>query len=30
MIDLVKKGYNVVVSKTFSKVYVMAGLRIGI
>jgi len=29
MIDLVKKGENVVVSKTFSKVYGLAGLRIG-
>jgi histidinol-phosphate aminotransferase len=29
MVDLVKKGENVVVSKTFSKVYGMAGLRIG-
>lgn len=29
MIDLVKRGENVVVSKTFSKVYGMAGLRIG-
>lgn len=29
MIELVKKGKNVVVSKTFSKVYGMAGLRIG-
>lgn len=29
MIDLVKKGENVVVSKTFSKVYGMAGMRIG-
>jgi histidinol-phosphate aminotransferase len=29
MINLVKKGENVVVSKTFSKVYGMAGLRIG-
>jgi len=29
MVDLVKKGSNVIVSKTFSKVYGMAGLRIG-
>ncbi|MBT8235497.1 MAG: histidinol-phosphate aminotransferase family protein [Bacteroidia bacterium] len=29
MITLVKKGKNVVVSKTFSKVYGLAGLRIG-
>ena len=29
MIDLVKKEENVVVSKTFSKVYGMAGMRIG-
>ncbi|RIA10633.1 histidinol-phosphate aminotransferase [Flavobacteriaceae bacterium MAR_2010_72] len=29
MIELVKKGENVVVSKTFSKVYGMAGMRIG-
>ncbi len=29
MIDLVKEGSNVIVSKTFSKVYGMAGLRIG-
>ena len=29
MINLVKQGLNVVVSKTFSKVYGMAGLRIG-
>ena len=29
MIELVKKGGNVVVSKTFSKVYGMAGMRIG-
>ena len=29
MIDAVKKGDNVIVSKTFSKVYGMAGLRIG-
>jgi histidinol-phosphate aminotransferase len=29
MIELVKKGENVIVSKTFSKVYGMAGLRIG-
>ncbi|WP_299536871.1 histidinol-phosphate transaminase [Ulvibacterium sp.] len=29
MIDLVKKGRNVIVSKTFSKVYGLAGLRVG-
>lgn len=29
MIDLVKKEENVIVSKTFSKVYGMAGMRIG-
>lgn len=29
MVELVKKGGNVIVSKTFSKVYGMAGLRIG-
>lgn len=29
MVELVKKGKNVVVSKTFSKVYGMAGMRIG-
>lgn len=29
MVDLVKKGENVVVSKTFSKVFGMAGMRIG-
>jgi len=29
MINLVRQGLNVVVSKTFSKVYGMAGLRIG-
>lgn len=29
MIELVKKGKNVVVSKTFSKVYGLAGLRVG-
>lgn len=29
MVELVKKGKNVIVSKTFSKVYGMAGLRIG-
>lgn len=29
MIDLVKKNYNIVVSRTFSKVYGLAGLRIG-
>lgn len=29
MIELVKKGHNVIVSRTFSKVYGLAGLRIG-
>ena len=29
MIEAVKKGDNVIVSKTFSKVYGMAGLRVG-
>jgi len=29
MVELVKKGHNVIVSKTFSKVFGMAGLRIG-
>lgn len=29
MIDLVKKGRNVIVSKTFSKAYGLAGLRVG-
>ena len=29
MVELVKKGNNIIVSKTFSKVYGMAGLRIG-
>lgn len=29
MVELVKKGGNVIVSKTFSKVYGLAGLRIG-
>ncbi|MFS4491691.1 pyridoxal phosphate-dependent aminotransferase [Maribacter sp. 2308TA10-17] len=29
MVELVKEGNNVIVSKTFSKVYGMAGLRIG-
>jgi histidinol-phosphate aminotransferase len=29
MVELVKKGENIVVSKTFSKVYGMAGMRIG-
>ena len=29
MIELVKKGENIIVSKTFSKVYGMAGMRIG-
>merc|ERR1712146_208128 len=29
MIDAVRRGDNVIVSKTFSKVYGMAGLRLG-
>jgi histidinol-phosphate aminotransferase len=29
MVDLVKRGANIVVSRTFSKVYGMAGIRIG-
>lgn len=29
MVDLVKKGLNVIVSRTFSKVYGLAGMRIG-
>ncbi len=29
MVDLVKLGHNVIVSKTFSKIYGLAGLRIG-
>ncbi len=29
MIDLVRKDMNVVVSRTFSKIYGLAGLRIG-
>jgi histidinol-phosphate aminotransferase len=29
MIDLVKKGENVIVSRTFSKIYGLAGLRVG-
>ncbi len=29
MTELVKEGYNVIVSRTFSKVYGMAGVRIG-
>ena len=29
MLELVKEGKNVIVSKTFSKVYGMAGIRIG-
>ena len=29
MVELVKRGNNIIVSKTFSKVYGMAGLRIG-
>lgn len=29
MVDLVKKGENVIVSRTFSKIYGMAGLRVG-
>jgi histidinol-phosphate aminotransferase len=29
MVDLVKKGENIIVSRTFSKIYGLAGLRIG-
>jgi histidinol-phosphate aminotransferase len=29
MVDLVKKGHNVIVSRTFSKIYGLAGLRVG-
>jgi len=29
MIDLVRKGHNVIVSRTFSKIYGLAGLRVG-
>lgn len=29
MVDLVKKGKNVIVARTFSKIHAMAGLRIG-
>ena len=29
MIDLVKGGYNVAISRTFSKIYVLAGQRVG-
>lgn len=29
MVSLVREGYNVIVSKTFSKVYGLAGMRIG-
>ncbi len=29
MVELVKKGHNVIVSRTFSKVYGLAGIRIG-
>jgi histidinol-phosphate aminotransferase len=29
MVDLVKKGSNVIVSRTFSKIYGLAGLRVG-
>lgn len=29
MVDLVKQGENVVISRTFSKIYGLAGLRIG-
>lgn len=29
MVELVKKGRNIIVSKTFSKVYGLAGLRVG-
>jgi histidinol-phosphate aminotransferase len=29
MVELVKKGYNVIVSRTFSKIYGLAGMRVG-
>ncbi len=29
MVDLVKQGHNVIVSRTFSKIYGLAGLRVG-
>lgn len=29
MVELVKQGHNVIVSKTFSKIYGLAGLRVG-
>lgn len=29
MIDLVREGHNVIVSRTFSKIHAMAGLRVG-
>jgi histidinol-phosphate aminotransferase len=29
MVDLVKSGHNVIVSRTFSKIYGLAGLRVG-
>jgi histidinol-phosphate aminotransferase len=29
MVDLVKQGYNVIVSRTFSKIYGLAGIRVG-
>ena len=29
MVELVKKGLNVIVSRTFSKIYGLAGIRIG-
>jgi histidinol-phosphate aminotransferase len=29
MVELVKKGHNVMVSRTFSKIYGLAGLRVG-
>jgi histidinol-phosphate aminotransferase len=29
MVDLVKKGQNIIVSRTFSKIYGLAGLRVG-
>ncbi len=29
MIDLVREGYNVIVSRTFSKIHALAGLRVG-
>lgn len=29
MIDLAREGYNVIISRTFSKIHAMAGLRVG-